>query len=432
MIFIPFIFFLLLTIYWWKKGHGLDVCTYMSGLYAFTTFLSIVIVQFDLIDAGGILFDKYDIELNALPTIIFCVTIALGIVPFSMIYSKEIKNVSNGTPHLVMAISIILIGVAILNFWLVADSTAEILGGDLETVRRAHYEGIETPAEAKVLTLPAILGYFYYLKLSTLMALPLFFYYSCFTNKRWWFLALLFFASLATPISALQAADRTEFILYALMFSFCLILFWKNLSRKFKRKLLIFGTPMMLVVAAYIVAVSAARFGDTDEGAQGGAIQYAGQNYLNFCFFWENAKYDEICSEREFPLLNHFINKVDSNKDRRAERSGHQGFFISVFAAYVGDVMLDLSPLGMTAWVLFFFIMNMLIVKRKHREEFDIGEILAIFTSAVVPIFGIFYYKYAFWHYTLMLIMVFAVYVLSGLNRKLAQSEDDGHEPEEP
>lgn len=430
MFFIPFVFFLLFTIYWWKTHNGLDVCTYMSGLYAFTTFLSIIIVTNDLTDAGGILFDRYDIELNFLPTVIFCVTIMLGILPFSMIYSKEIKNISNNSPHLVTVISLMLIGVSLLNFWLVADSTAEILSGDLETVRRAHYEGIETPAEAKAQTLPSILGYFYYLKLSTLVALPLFFYYACFTNKSKWFLALLFFASLTTPISALQAADRTELILYSMMFLYCLIFFWKNLTKNFKRKMFIFGTPMLLIIATYIVAVSVARFGDRDEGAEGGAIQYAGQNYLNFCYFWENAKYDEICSEREFPVINHFIMKIDSKKERREERSGHQGFFISVFPAYVGDIMLDLSPIGMFMWVLFFFIINMLIIKRSHREEFDIGEMLAVFTSAVIPIFGIFYYKYAFWHYTLMLIMVFIIYVSSGLNKKQQQTYHEGDERE--
>ncbi|MDD7318615.1 MAG: oligosaccharide repeat unit polymerase [Prevotella sp.] len=430
MFFIPFIFFLLLTVHWWRTHKGLDLCTYMSGLYALTTFLGIVIVLSDLTDAGGILFDRYDLELNALPTVIFCITIAIGILPFSLIHSREIRTISNNSPRLVTIISCLLIGVALLNFWLVADSTAEILGGDLETVRRAHYEGIETPAEAKAQTLPSILGYLYYLKLSTLIALPLFFYYACFTQRNKIFTGLLFFASLTTPISALQAADRTEFILYSLMFLCCVIFFWKNMSRKFKRKMFIIGSPIALIIAIYIIAVSAARFGDRDEGTQGGIIQYAGQNYLNFCYFWENARYDEICSEREFPMINHFVMKIDSNNTRRNERSGRQGFFISVFASYVGDIMLDLSPVGMVIWIFFYFLINMLIIKRRRREEFDIGEILAIFVSAVIPIFGIFYYKYAFWHYTLMFLMVFIVYFSSGLSNKLQPTgyEDDGEE----
>ena len=44
MVLLPFIYFTLLTLYWWKKHKGIDVCVYMSGLYAVSTFCALLIV----------------------------------------------------------------------------------------------------------------------------------------------------------------------------------------------------------------------------------------------------------------------------------------------------------------------------------------------------------------------------------------------------
>ena len=149
MILIPFIYFCLLTFYWWKKHEGFDVCVYMSGLYALTSLLAIIIVANNLLDQGGILFDSYDIELNIIPTILYCTLLTLGMLPFSMIYKKDLKNIYANNPLIVDALSCFLILVAFLNLYLVADSTLEILSGDLSTVRSDHYEGIESPAQVK-------------------------------------------------------------------------------------------------------------------------------------------------------------------------------------------------------------------------------------------------------------------------------------------
>lgn len=139
MILVPFIYFSLLTFYWWKKHKGFDVCVYMSGLYTLTSFLAIIIVANDLLADGGILFDNYDIELNVIPTIFYCLFLTLGMLPFSMIYKKDIKTISTNNPLLIDALSCFLIFIALLNLYLVADSTLEILSGDLSTVRSDHY-----------------------------------------------------------------------------------------------------------------------------------------------------------------------------------------------------------------------------------------------------------------------------------------------------
>lgn len=411
MILIPFIYFCLLTFYWWKKHEGFDVCVYMSGLYALTSLLAIIIVANNLLNQGGILFDSYDIELNIIPTILYCTLLTLGMLPFSMIYKKDLKNIYTNNPLIVDALSCFLILVALINLYLVADSTLEILSGDLSTVRSDHYEGIESPAQVKAESMPYIFRFLYYFNTSTLLAIPLFFYYLCFGQRPWWFALLLLFASLSMPIAGIQSADRTEVVLYGMMFLTCLILFRPHLSRKVKTILKIVSVPIALAAIVYFVVVSDARFSKREGGAVTSALQYAGQGYLNYCFFWEKANTDYITAEREFPLISHYVYHIDNDDERRGVRSGQQGFFMSVFATYIGDIMLDLTPVGMILWVIIFFLIAVIIFRWPHREELNVGELLMFYVLSIIPVFGIFYYRFMNFSYTYMVFLAVLLYL---------------------
>lgn len=412
---IPFVYFTALTIYWWKKHNGLDVCVYISSLYAIVSFCAVIIVLNGLLDSSGILFDEYNAEFGIAPTFLYCFLVTLGIIPFSLIYRKDIKKIPEPSSLLLEGFCWLLIAVFFLTIYLIADSTVEILSGDLSTVRADHNKGIESPADIKAETLPFFIRLFFYFNTSAYLALPLFFYYTCFSNRPWWFKALLLGTSLTIPLKGLQTADRTEFTFYGMMFIYCLIFFWKFLSAKFKRGMFIIGTPLVCTVLVYIVAVTQARFADDNDndGAYESALQYAGQGYLNFCYFWEHGKFQYISPEREFPMTWHTLFHVESNADRRAERSGEQGFFMSVFASYVGDIMLDLSPIGVIIWSLVFSLVAICLIRYSHREEYDIGDILAIFYMAGIPIFGIFYYKYYSFNCFFMLMSVVLLYIIS-------------------
>lgn len=413
MLFFPFLYFTFLTAYWWIKHRSLDVCVYMSGLYAFTSFIAIILVLGNMLGEGGILFDDSDIELGFFPTITYCTLITLSILPFSMIRGKELKRITSSIPFALEILCIILFLNAVLNFYLVADSTIEILSGNLESVRVEHYGGIESPADVKAASMPFIIQLFRYLNRSTILALPIFFYSICFANKRWWWNAMLFFTSLCIPVLSIQAADRTEFIYYAQMFLFCIIFFHHFFTKKIKRIIKIMVLSLTSLFLVYMIAVSVARFEKREGGATTSMMQYAGQGYLNFCYFWENGKFDYIATEREFPLINHTFFKIDSDPERRSDRSGEHGFFISVFPTFVGDILLDLSPIGVIIWVIYYTLSAFIVIKASRRKEFDIGETLAIFTLAVIPIFGIFYYRYFHFTFTFMLIMVVVLYILS-------------------
>lgn len=413
MIFVPLVFFTVLAIYWWRKHGGFDVCVYMSALYAFTSLMAVVIVLGGMLGAGGIAFDDSDLELGFTPTLLYCFFIGLAMLPFSLIYKRDLKCINVRMPLILDALCVILMLEALLNFYLVADSTLEILSGDLSTVRSDHYEGILSPAEVKVQSMPAILRFFYYFNASTILALPIWFFNLTCRKVNWIFNTLLLLTSLSMPLAGIQVADRTECVFYALMFIFCYILFSKFITRKVKRYISWIGCCLAAVVITYLFVVSVARFEDREGGTGQSMVQYAGQGYLNFCFFWENGKFEYISPEREFPLTWFYAFHVNNSPERRAERSGEQGFFMSVFASFIGDIMLDLSPIGMVIWVLFYFMACCLIIKSAHRKEMDISEVLVIFVAAVVPTFGIFYYRLYNRASSFLVIITLTLYLLS-------------------
>ncbi|MBQ0057390.1 MAG: hypothetical protein KBT20_07005 [Bacteroidales bacterium] len=429
---VPFLFFTLLTVYWWRQHRGLDVCTYMSGMFAFTSLLSFLIVAFDQTqgtggsDSGGMLWAGWEPKLGFVPTAIYCIFIGVAIMPFSFIHVRDIKRITVNAPWTLLGISALLIGCSLVSFYCVADSTLDILSGDLAAVRTSSYLGEQTPADIKAEGLPFPLGYLTYLNFSTTLAMPIMFYNVCYGNKPWWWNTLLFFASMTPIMVGIQRVDRTEPVFFAIMLLFCIVFFRHAFSRRFRIIMRLGIFLLALVGFAYIATVSMARFDGSKNGdATTSVLQYGGQNYLNFCYFWENASYDEVASEREFPLINHFVSKIDSNADRRGDRSARQGFFISVFASFIGDILLDLGPVGLTAWIVFYVLLTLEVIKWRRRTEYDISEVLIIFLLAAVPLFGIFYYRYFQWMIAINYVVLIIFRLLSKYKFVYSKETDD-------
>ncbi len=413
MFLLPFIWFTLITVLLWRKHQRMDACVYISGLYAMVSLFAVILIAGDLLGDGGILYYNNDAEFGVLPTLLYCTMLTLTIVPFHLVYDKEIKDITCKSPFLLDMLSLFLIGVSVVNLYLVADSTLDILSGNLADVRNSVYSGDATPAQLKAERMGFFMRFYYYFNVSTILCIPILFYNLCFRKKAWWWNLLLFFASLSAPIAGIQGADRTELIYLAEMYLFCLIFFWPHISKTLRRWLFIIGAPIVLLGVVYVAAVSQSRFEDQSEGAAGRNLQYAGQGYINFCYFWDHANYDELAPEREFPMYYHYTKHQDSDMDRRLYRQGQQGFFISVFSTFLGDIMLDISPIGMILWTTCFSLLALLLIRASHRKIFDISEILLIFLMACIPVFGIFYYRFFAFTYTFTIILAILYFIVT-------------------
>lgn len=427
MFLLPFIYFSLLTYYLYKKQEGVTVAVYMSALYAFTALCAIfTILGGYLGEDAGILYENYNAEFGLLPTVFYCGFITAAIWPFSRFNTTKIQTVELISPRILDIFGVFLILLSLLNLYLVADSTLDILDGNFAELRKAHYEGEESLAQIKAQSMPYV-SYFYLLNVATIFALPLAFYNIAHHRCAWWFNGLLLFASLSQPIAGIQTADRTEAAFFAIMAVFTLILFWRKIRLRVKIILAIVSAPIIIAMTIYVSAVSTDRFEKSYAGPAAAAMQYIGQGYINFCYFWENAKSDYISTEREFPLLNRIFTGIVSDNERRGVRSAEQGFYISVFASFIGDVLLDLTLPGLILWLLVFIAVCYRFIPDTSDPETTIhaADYLTVFMLGIVPTFGIFYYRFYNFKNTLMILCVIIVIYLSKHTFSLSDDNED-------
>lgn len=427
MFLLPFIYFSLLSYYFYRKQEGVTIAVYMSALYAITGFCAIITIMNGYLGGdGGILFDNSNAEFGILPTIIYCGVLTATLWPFTRFNNTKIRHVEVINPKILDIFGIFLILMSLLNLYLVADSTMDILNGDFKELRNAHYDGEESFASIKAQSIPYVY-YIYLLNIATIFALPLAFYNIAHHRRPWWFNALLLFASLSRPLAGIQTADRTEMAFFALMAVFTLILFWREITLRAKIILAAAAAPVIVGMALYVSAVSTDRFEKTYAGPLGAAIQYVGQGYINFCYFWENAKSDYIATERVFPLYNRIFTGIVSQSDRLKERSAQHGFFVSVFPTFIGDILLDLTLPGMLLWVLAFIAICHRFIPSTDDPDTVVhaADYLIVFALATIPTFGVFYYRYHNFQSTIMILCVLLVAYLSKYTFSFSVNDDD-------
>ena len=395
MHFVPLIYFGGLTYYFWQKHRTFDVAVYMSLLYTITSLCCVLMIMGGYLNqqGGGVLVDGWEPELGIIPTLLYCGLITITILPFSFIRPEKMEKISNVHRYVLYGFTFFILIQGIIMYYLVGDSISDLLHGDFKFLKDAHYSGDISPADVKMLTMPMPIQYMYLLSFMTLLAQPLFFYYSCVENRSLWLTTPLLAISISPILRGALIADRTEIIHYGLMFFFCLVFFQKFITRKIRNFFFWASLPVLAVALTYFIAVSASRFENEEEGTSGSLLEYAGQSYLNFCYFYDNHNRELYYVERETPIISYFLlkNQYVETKD---ERTAKEGFFIGVFASHVGSWLLDTGVVGSILISMFFTLICCLVVQRYNRTDFDIADVLMLYALGAIPTFGIFYYRY--------------------------------------
>ena len=98
MYILPFMYFLSLTAYLWRRHRTFDVSVYMCSLYTLTSFCAIILVEANMLDGGGILFYGWEPELGVVPTFLYCFLLTITILPFSLIRTEKREPWRNRGP----------------------------------------------------------------------------------------------------------------------------------------------------------------------------------------------------------------------------------------------------------------------------------------------------------------------------------------------
>ena len=394
MYLLPFLYFAGLTYYFWQKNKTFDLAVYISTLFTITSFCGVIMVLGDfMMEESGVLFNGWEPNFGVVPTFLYCALITLTIIPFSFVRVEKLKTISNLHRYIILSFALFIILQGIVVLYLIGDSIMDLLNGDFKYLKDAAYGGEISPADVKMLTMPLPIQLLYLTCFMTLLGIPLFFYYACVEKKSLWLCVPLLLVSVSPILRGVLSADRTEIIHYGLMFLFSIVLFQKFITKKIRSFLFYISVPVVSLSVIYILAVSASRFEDSEEGTHGSMIEYAGQSYVNFCYVYENHNPDLFYVEREIPLISYFVFN-SQYVDTKDERSAKEGFFIGIFVSHIGSWFLDVGLVGCIFLSVAFFILCCLLIKRYNRTELDIAEVFMIFILGAVPTFGIFYYRY--------------------------------------
>lgn len=413
MYLIPLVYFSALTYYLWNRNRIFDVSVYMSLLYVVTSICCVLMmITGSTQSSGGVLMDGWSPDFGFIPTILYCGLITLTIWPFTYLRPEKIERITNTHRKTLYLFSALILIQGLLMIYLVGDSVADLMNGDFKDLKESAYQGDISPADVKMLRLPLPFQVLFLTSHLTLLGLPLFFYYSCVEQRSLWLTVPLLIISVSPILRGIIIADRTEIINFGLMFLFCLVFFRKFMTKKIRVFFYIMSVPVVLLASVYFIAVSMSRFEDNDEGTGGTVLEYAGQAYPNFCYFYDNHNSDLYYLHREFPITSFLFFKTQY-PDTKAERSAKEGFFIGVFASHVGSWMLDGGVMFASLLSVVYSLICLLVIYRRNRRQFDVGDVLLLFALSNIPIFGIFYYRFYHMVLALQLLMAFMLFVFS-------------------
>lgn len=161
----------------------------------------------------------------------------------------------------------------------------------------------------------------------------------------------------------------------------------------------------------YFISVTNSRFGENDSGASGGMISYAGQSFINFCFFFDNHPYNGFSLQKVLPLFNKlFVNDgINSSVELNSLMSMLSGVEHGIFNTFIGDIsMASINFIGIIYVILYFFISNY-IVKYLNKDFYGL---LLIFLLITIPMLGLFVHFYADFG-RMIVFITFVIYSLS-------------------
>jgi oligosaccharide repeat unit polymerase len=356
------------------------ISSYLIAVYAFSLFFSIWLYNFD---------SKYQ-HASFLPSIIFCASLLLYFVPF---FKKELKIEATTNPKFVKHFCIVGYGLSIIliiGCLLLLPKIQETIAYGLVESRQSMYRGEDS---FMPYTLTEHIGHSTVKWLGGLSysILIMFFYALAFIKNKILLKALLILSSLSATYWGLLVGGRTNLIYWVLFFLFCLILFWPYLSKKSKRIIFIVSIVFFSIIGSYFIFISIERAERGHGGETGNFLKlYAGQSYLNFCYFYENMNYHPYSLYRIFPLTSNLLLERFDLREYRDLIYSNSKMDIGLFYTLLGDLYVDVGLIGMFIYSIIYFLITKRVMKRKR---FTLSNLLILGVLYQIPLHGIFYYS---------------------------------------
>lgn len=211
-----------------------------------------------------------------------------------------------------------------------------------------------------------------------------------------------FVASLSGPISGILTADRSSSA-YWIIALVSLFFFYKPLlSSEARKKMYLFGGGIIGIVCTYLISVTVSRFGEitgTSDGANeglGSIINYIGQSYVDFCYFFDNYKPPFIHLGIIFPITSQYIFNVPSGGVAIQEMMASATHFeTGVFYTFLGHITMGAGSFVTFIYVLVYRGISSLFFKQRNKKNVSLLQLYIYYALISVVLLGLFTHYYA-------------------------------------
>lgn len=403
MIAVPFIYFSCLFVFIYKK-KGFDLSAYLVLIYVLISFFAILI---DVNNLRTIYNRYYTISIEA--SVVYCFLLTMIIYPFYQINFKKINFIKLEGIKLFDKIVYLYFTSFLLLLITSFSNLKKILTGDLGELRTMVYNGEVVVQNNSLGPLSILINL---LSMFSIIMLLFYFYSICFLNKSKKYNAMILLSSLSIIIIGILGIDRSKTFYWMITYGAMVVLFWRYMKVKQRKQIKLITIILVSLLATYFLAMTISRFGERDQGTEGGIISYAGQSYINFCMFYDTIVYPEFSLQRIFPVIYHFFvdNGIENSQDLNDEIGRKTGTFIGVFSTFAGDIMVASGKIATFLYCFVYFIIaNQLLSFKKRIIYFH--DLIFLFLLLLVPLLGIFVHFYSNYH-RMMVVIFLILYAL--------------------
>ena len=392
MIAFPCIYFSILALFFFIRYRKIDLACFISLLYAITGYFSIIL------DRSGV-YAGY--SMSAWAVLVYCGLISLMILPMAMnsnatiSYIKPIANVK-----LFKIVAWIAFGYFFVWALLSFDSIMNILTSDMAQARNAVYQGISEdswmgrlpgPVRLVVAGLNMCLGASWVLQF-------LAFYSLAVLKLPIKYFVVLLLVSTQGPLGGMMGADRSATAYWIIGLIACMLFFYSFLSKKEKRWVSIFSVVLIGAFAIYLSAMTVSRFEDSRSigGVEGSLISYFGQNYINFCHFFDTFTTPETTLEMIFPLTYNLLGEGFGSAVATQEYfTLLTGTKTGIFYTFLGLIMFSAGKVPMAIYAIVVFCVSFMMLQRPKKRVSNLKDCYLQILFASILFLGLFGHYYA-------------------------------------
>lgn len=398
MIIIPFLYFSTLALYVYKKHKTVSVAFLICVMFAASGFFSILIDIFHLRSD-----DTMNYIITPQASLIYCGFLTLCLSPFIIHPNHKIQicPVRNDAPLKTIAwISFLWLVVLFIVSWpyLIRNLTLS----DVQEMRTSISHGDE---QNYMLFLPTIVKVplIYLNMVFSCSWILIFLAFYCLLiqkiSKLYFWLFLL--ASLSAVLFGILAVDRAKTTYWIISFIVVYYFFKSHITVENGKMISQIMYFFMILAFLYLAYVTVGRFGERDygsiSGSQGGIISYLGQNYINFCFFFDNYTPPVIDLSLIFPFTYKFIfgQEIVNAATIQDFMTSKTGISTGVFYTFIGHIIVAAGVLISLLYCIFYsFISERLLRPFRFMTKVTLYRSFIYLALASVLFQGIWVYYY--------------------------------------